>query len=270
MIHRVIIDVENAKVIPLAIPSDPHRASLSDDISSSGTFDDNDWSEDGSQLAFLSTSRDHKIEKFRIADAATGKVREVFEEVVPTQYESGQGTINWRYLAKSNEIIWYSERDNWGHLYLYDSNSGKLKNQITKGDFVVTQLLKVDEKNRTLYFLANGKEAGNPYFTHFYKIGFDGKNLQLLTPEMGNHQISFSPSKNYFIDNYSQPNVPQVSVMRDLNGNLIAELGKTDISRLMAAGWKAPKPVELKAADGKTDMDWFLHQQKWMPAKNIR
>lgn len=254
MIYRVIIDVEDQKVIPLDIPADPHRASLSDDISSSGTFDDNDWSEDGSQLAFLSTSRDHKIEKFRIADAKTGKVREVFEEIVPTQYESGQGTINWRFLAKSNEIIWYSERDNWGHLYLYDAISGKLKNQITKGDFVVTQLLKIDEKNRVLYFLADGKEAGNPYFTHFYKIDFDGKNLQLLTPEMGNHQISLSPSKNYFIDNYSQPNVPQISVMRDLNGKLITELGRTDISRLVATGWKAPDPVELKAADGKTDI----------------
>ena len=140
-IQRVIIDVDNPKVIRLQVPPDPHRASLSDDISSSGTFDDVDWNADNSQLAFLSTSRDHKIEKFRIADAATGVVREVFTETVPTQYESGQGAINWRYLSKTNEIIWYSERDNWGHLYLYDANTGQLKNQITKGDYVITRLL---------------------------------------------------------------------------------------------------------------------------------
>jgi hypothetical protein len=145
MIHRVIIEVENPKVIRLNIPPDPHRGSLSDDISSSGTFDDVDWSEDATQLAFLSTSRDHKIEKLRIANALTGEVREVFEEVVPTQYESGQGAINWKYLSKTNEIIWYSERDNWGHLYLYDAITGKIKQQITKGDWLVTRLEKVDQ-----------------------------------------------------------------------------------------------------------------------------
>ncbi|RYY14442.1 MAG: S9 family peptidase, partial [Cytophagaceae bacterium] len=96
LIERVIVEVNNPKVVRLQVPPDPHRGSLSDDISSSGTFDDVDWSPDGSQLAFVSTSRDHKQEKVRVADAATGAVREVFEETVPTQYESGQHAINWR------------------------------------------------------------------------------------------------------------------------------------------------------------------------------
>ncbi len=254
MIHRVIIDVDAVKVINIQVPPDPHRASLGDDISSGGSLDDIDWKEDGTQMAFLSTSRDHKQEKFRIADAATGAVREVFEEVSPTQYESGRGAINWRYLANSNEIIWYSERDDWGHLYLYDATTGKLKNQITKGDWVVSRLLKVDDKNRVLYFMANGREPGNPYFGHFYKIGFDGKNLTSLTPEEGTHQITFSPSGNYFTDTYSKPDVPPVTVMRDINGKLITQLEKTDIFRLIASGWKAPTPVSVKAHDGKTDI----------------
>lgn len=253
-IRRVIIDVETPKVVSLNIPADPHRATLSDDISSSGTFDDIDWKADGSEVAFVSTSRDHKQEKFRIADATTGAVREVFEETVKTQYESGQGAINWRYLPASKEIIWYSERDNWGHLYLYDSTTGKVKNQITKGNWVVTRVLKVDEKTRTIYFIANGQDAKNPYFGHFYKIGFNGKNLVDLTPEAGNHMVSFSPSSKYFIDTYSQPDVPAVSVLRDIEGKLIANLEKTDISRLTATGWKAPKPVTIKAHDGKTDI----------------
>jgi len=253
-IRRVVIDVENPKVVSLAIPADQHRATLSDDISSSGTFDDIDWKADGSEVAFLSTSRDHKQEKFRIANAETGAVREVFEETVKTQYESGQGAINWRYLPASKEIIWYSERDNWGHLYLYDATTGKVKNQITKGNWVVSRLVKVDEKTRTLYFFANGKEAGNPYFSHLYKIGFDGKNLVSLTPEEGNHQVTFSPSFEYFIDSYSQPNVPAVTVLRSIKGNLIQNLEKTDVSRLSATGWKAPTPVSLKAKDGKTDI----------------
>lgn len=254
MIERVVIHVDTPKVIRLNIPPDPHRGSLSDDISSSGTFDDVDWSPDASELAFVSTSRDHKQEKLRIADANTGEVREVFEETVPTQYESGQGTINWRYLSATNEIIWYSERDNWGHLYLYDSKTGKLKNQITKGSWVVTQLKKVDEKNRTLYFLADGRETGNPYFTHFYSIGFDGKNLKLLTPEEGNHTVSLSPSGNYFVDSYSQPDVSPVTVLRHMNGNLISTLEKADIARLKAAGWQAPTPVTVKARDGQTEL----------------
>ncbi|MFD0940486.1 S9 family peptidase [Pedobacter boryungensis] len=253
-IRRVIIDVENAKVVSLNIPADPHRATLSDDIASSGTFDDIDWKADGSEMAFLSTSRDHKQEKFRIADANTGAVREVFEETVKTQFESGRGAINWRYLPGSKEIIWYSERDNWGHLYLYDSTTGKLKNQITKGDWLVSKLLRVDEKNRVLYFMGNGREPGNPYFSYFYKIGFDGKNLTLLTPDQGNHTITFSPSNNYFVDTYSTPEIPATMAYRDLKGKLVTSLEKTSVSRLAATGWKAPISVNVKANDGTTDI----------------
>lgn len=253
-IERAIIDVEVPKVTMIKVAPDPHRASLSDDISSSGTFDDVDWSDDAMQLAFVSTSRDHKQEKFRIANASTGEVREVFEETVPTQFESGQGAINWRYLDKTNEIIWYSEKDNWGHLYLYNATTGKLKNQITKGDWVVTQLVKVDEKNRTIFFLANGQQKENPYFTQLYKVGFDGKNLTLLSSGDGNHTISFSPSENYFVDSYSKPNVAPVTVVRNLNGKIISELEKTDVSRLAATGWKPPVPITVKAHDGKTDL----------------
>lgn len=253
-IRRVIVDVENAKVVSLQIAPDPHRATLSDDIASSGTFDDIDWKADGTEMAFLSTSRDHKNEKFRIADATTGAVREVFEETVKTQFESGRGAINWRYLPASKEILWYSERDNWGHLYLYDATTGKVKNQITKGDWLVTRLVKVDEKNRVIYFMGCGKEAGNPYFSYFYKVGFDGKNLTLLSPGVGNHSITLAPSGNYFIDNYSQPNVPPTMEFRDVNGKLVTALEKTDVSRLAATGWKAPTPVSVKANDGVTDI----------------
>ncbi len=259
MIHRVIIDVDAAKVIPLQLPPDPHRATLSDDIASSGTLDDVNWTEDGSKLAFVSTSRDHKQEKVRIADATTGAVRDVFEEVVPTQYESGWDAINWRYLAKTNEFIWFSERDNWGHLYLYDATTGKLKNQITKGDWVVTQLLKVDEAKRMLYFITTGRQPANLYFTQLCQIGFDGKNFAVLTPEAGNHQVSLSPSGNYFVDTYSKPDVPPVSVLRNMAGKLIVNLEKADITRLTATGWHAPTPIKVIAHDGKTDLFGLMY-----------
>ncbi len=260
MIQRVIIEVDNPKVIRLQIPPDPHRASLSDDISSAGDgLDDVEWTDDDNQLAFVSTSRDHKQEKFRIADANTGVVREVFEENSPTQYESGQGKINWHYLPKTNEIIWYSERDNWGHLYLFDAATGKLKNQITKGDWTITEMVKTDAKNRVVYFLADGyNKDENPYFTHLFRIGFDGKNISQLTPEKGNHQIQFSPDENYFIDAYSQPDVAPVTVLRSTDGKLVTPLEKADVARLSATGWKPPKSITVKARDGKTDLYGLL------------
>ena len=254
-IERVVVEVAPApRVVRLQVPPDPHRGSLSDDVSSSGTFDDVDWNPDGTELAFVSTSRDHKQERLRVADAATGAVREVFTETVATQYESGQGTINWRYLPGTHEIIWYSERDNWGQLYLYDSRSGKVKSQITKGNFVVTQLLRVDAQRRQLYFLADGRQAANPYFSQLCRVDFDGRHLTVLTPEAGNHRATLSPSGRYLVDSYSQPAAPGASVLRSADGQLVRELERTDISRLTAAGWKPPVPVTVKAADGQTDL----------------
>ncbi|HAO46705.1 MAG TPA: S9 family peptidase [Chitinophagaceae bacterium] len=262
-IERVIIEVDNGKMIRLKMPSDDRRGTLSDDIASGSPYDDNEWNADASKLMFVSTSRDHKIEKVRIANALTGDVRDVFEEKVATQYESGQRTINNRFLDKTNEIIWYSERDDWGHLYLYDAATGKLKNQITKGNFVVTQLLKIDEANRLLYFMANGREPGrDPYFAHFYSVHFDGSNLKLLTPEDGNHNINLSPDGKYFTDNYSQPNVPPVSVLRDMKGKLITELERTDISKLLATGWKPAEPIKVKSNDGKWDLYGLMFKPK--------
>ncbi len=255
LIHRVIIDVDEPRVTRLKIGPDPRRGTLCDDISCTGKFDDNEWSKDSTKLAFVSSSRDHKQAKLRIADTATGDVREVFEEVVPTQYESGQGAINWKYLSATNEVIWYSERDGWGHLYLYDLATGRLKHQITKGDYVVTRLLKFDETAKVLYFEANGREKGrDPYFTHFYRVDLDGSNLSLLTPEDGHHQITLSPDGRFFVDSYSAPDVPPVAVLRDLTGKLVTTLEQSDISRLKSSGWKPPTRVTVKSRDGKWDL----------------
>ncbi len=259
-LRRVIIEVEVPKVISLQLPPDPHRSTQCDDISCNGSWDDVYWSADGKTLAFVSTSRDHKKENLRVADAATGAVRDVYEEISPTQFESGQGATSWRYLPATNEFIWFTERDGWGHLYLYDLTTGKLKNQITSGNWAVWRVLNVDEKNRTIYFEAGGREKGNdPYFGHTYSVGFDGKNLNLLTPETANHDVTWSPDGKYFIDNYSTPNTPATSVLRDANGKLVAELEKGDVSRLAATGWKPPTPIITKARDGVTDLYGLMY-----------
>src|SRR5205807_7233532 len=255
-IQRVIIEVDTPRVIRLKLPPDQHRSTLCDDVQCrGGEWADVEWSPDAKQLAFVSTSRDHKHEQLRIADAATGEIRNVLEETAATQFESGQGRVNWHYLAATNEIIWYSERDDWGQLYLYDATTRKLKNQITTGEGTVTQVLRVDEKNRQIYFLADGREKGrDPYFTHFYRVGFDGKNHSLLTPEDANHEISLSPSGRFFFDSCSKPDTPPLVVLRDADGKLINTLEKADISRLVAAGWKPPVSIVVKARDGVTDL----------------
>jgi len=260
-VQRVIIDVPSATVVRLQVPPDQHRSSLCDDLACRGDWGDVQWSPDGSHLAFVSTSRDHKKEQLRVADAATGTVREVLEETVSTFYESGNGRINWKYLPRSNEVIWFSERDNWGQLYLYDLETGKLKNQITTGDGNVTQVLRVDEESRTIYFLGVGREKGrDPYFAHLYRVGMDGKSLTLLTPEAANHEVTLAPDGKYFVDSYSRPDAPPVAVARSGMGTLIATLETADVSKLLATGWKPPIPFTVKARDGVTDLYGLMFQ----------
>jgi dipeptidyl-peptidase-4 len=256
MIERVVIDTENPRVVRFKMPPDQHRTTLCDDISCNEDFTDVEWSADSSSIAFVSSSRDHKIVNLRVANPNTGDIREVYTETSPTQFESGTRTVNWRYLPKTNEFIWFTERDGWGHLYLYDLATGRLKNQITKGNWAVWQILRVDEANRVIYFTAGGRETGrDPYFAHFYRVNFDGGNLQLLTPEDGNHEIALSPGGNYFVDAFSKPDTPPTFVLRDLDGKQTVQLEKVDISRLAAvAGWKPPQPITVKSRDGRWDL----------------
>jgi dipeptidyl-peptidase-4 len=255
-IHRVIIDLgRDPEIVKLDMAPDSRRGTLCDDISCSDGLDDVAWSENSKKLAFVSTSRDHKQEIVRIADCETGEVKDIFEETVATQFESGQGSINWKYLSGTGEIIWYSERSDWGHLYLYDAYTGSLKNQITSGNYVVRQVLHVDRKNRVIFFIASGKEAGvSPYYRYLYRVDFSGENLSLLTPETGDHNVLFSPDGKYFLDACSQPDVPPVHEIRDLKGELIACLEKTDISRLKATGWKPPLVFTVRSADDRWDL----------------
>jgi dipeptidyl aminopeptidase/acylaminoacyl peptidase len=195
-----------------------------------------------------------------VADATTGEVRDAMNEKVATFFESGNDkTENWRYLAGSNEALWFSERDNWGQLYLYDLTTGKLKNQITHGDGDVTQVVHVDEKARVITFLAVGKEAGrDPYFAGLYRVNFDGTGMKLLTPEDADHAVTMAPDGRGFVDVASTPTTPQTTVVRDDGGNAVMDVARQDIGKLQAAGWKPLTPITVKARDGKTDLYGFL------------
>jgi len=255
MLHRVVIEVETGTIVRFQMDPDYHRATLGDNFSLS----DMQWSPDAKQLAFVSTSRDHKKATFRVADAATGAVRTVFEESEKTQFESRTG---WRVLWPTNEILWYSQRDNWGQLYLYDLVKGALKSQVTSGEGPVTRIVKLDEKTRQLWFIAMGREKGqDPYFQHLYRIGLDGKGYVSLTPDDGDHAPQLSPSGKYVVDRYSTCVVPPVDVLRDDKGRIVMPLEKADISKLLATGWKPPVPIVVKAVDGTTD----LYGQMFVP-----
>jgi len=261
MIQRVVIDVDPVKIVRFKMEPDQHRSTLCDDVACRGEWGDVQWSADGSTVAFVSTSRDHKHEQLRVADAASGAVRDVLEEKAETFFESGNGRVNWRYLPASKEVLWFSERDNWGHLYLHDLQGGRQKRQITSGDGNITQVLHVDEINRVIYFIGVGREQGrDPYFRHFYRVSMDGGAPKLLTPADADHDISLSPSGKYFVDSYSKPDVPPVAELRDVAGNLVLALEKADISRLLATGWKPPTPITVKARDGATDLYGLMYK----------
>ena len=272
MIERVIIDLSAAtpKTIRLQLPPDQHRSTCSDDIACSEGWEDVQWAKDGKTLAFVSTDRGHKSATLRVADAATGKVRDVHTETVKTQYQSAPAldSVNWRYLPESNEFLWFSQKSDWGHLYLHDLATGKEKRQITSGDWNVAQIGHLDPASRTLWFRGVGREVGrDPYFVHYYKVGMDGGDVQLLTPENANHAITVSKDGKRFVDVVSTIDTAPVAVVRDADGKQLAELARTDLSRLKAAGWVAPESFTVKARDGKTDLYGQLFKPSNFDAK---
>ena len=257
MIERVIVDLsgDSPRTIRLQMPPDQHRSTFCDDVSCNGGWEDVQWGKDGKTLAFVSTDRGHKSAQLRVADAATGKVRDIYKETVKTHYESGQGEANWRYLPETSEFIWFSEASDWGHLYLHDLRTGKRKRQLTRGEWNVTQIAHLDDTARTLWFRGVGREAGrDPYYVHYYKVSLDGGEPMLLTPEDGNHVITPSKDGKHFVDVHSTIGTAPVAVLRDANGAQVAELARADLSRLKAAGWTAPESFTVKARDGRTTL----------------
>ncbi|NUS37557.1 MAG: prolyl oligopeptidase family serine peptidase [Lysobacter sp.] len=255
MIERVVIDVHARHVLRLKTPPDQHRSTLCDDVSCNGGWEDVQWAEDGKSLAFASVSRDHKDVWIRIADTATGAVRTVLHEHVPTYYESGNGAVNWRYLPQSDELLWFSERNDWGNLYLYGLD-GKLKHAVTTGEGNVTDVLRVDPTSRTAWFRGVGRTPGvDPYYQQFFKVSLDGGAPVLLTPEVADHAIGLSPDGSHFVDAYSTPTMPPVTVLRDAaDGRVVSDVARADITRLRAIGWVPPETFTVKARDGRTDL----------------
>ena len=253
MISRVVIDVDTGKMTRLLDGPDFHRA-MSEDNLDMGEYL---WSPDGSKLGFVSTDRFHKNSTAKLADVTNGEVRTLFTETEKTHVQT---RVQWQILWESNEILWYSQRDGVAQMYLYDLKTGKVKNPITSGVGPITRIAKLDLPSRTMWYEAVGKEKGqDPYFTHLYRIGLDGKNNVSLTPDNGTHSVHISPDGKYVVDTFSQPDVAPETTLRDgASGALIMPLEKADISKLLATGWKPPMQIKMTAADGKSEIYGML------------
>ncbi|MDG3581809.1 S9 family peptidase [Galbibacter pacificus] len=212
------------------------------------------WRKDSSAFTFEYNERGHQRYSIINIDANTGNVKVLVDEKSPTFIDySGK---KYRYDVNNGEqIIWASERDGWNHLYLYNGKTGKLIRQITKGNWPVREVVKVDDEEKQIYFIASGLDKDqDPYFEHYCRIDFDGRNFKRFTTENGNHKVYFSTKNSYYIDQYSRVDAPPITLLKDKNGELIKELERADISKLLATGWKYPEVFNAKGRDGKTDI----------------
>lgn len=219
-----------------------------------------EWSRDGHTVIFEYNERGHKVYRVLEINVETGNVRTVIEEKSSTYIN-----YNRRFrqsILEGKQMIWMSERDNWNHLYLYDVAKGKVIRQITKGKWVVRQVLRVDEEKGIIYFTASGMNPEeDPYLIHYYRIGIDGKNLTCLTPENGTHRAQFNESYTYLLDTYSRVDMAPISVVRSVaHPEKIYEITRADISRLKENGWVAPEVFVAPGRDGVTPM-WGIIQR---------
>jgi len=213
-------------------------------------------SKSSDKIYFSRTSRDLKRIDLCVADTKTGEIKVIVEERLNTYIEmETPGLIN-----DGQELIQWSERDGWAHLYLYGED-GTLKNQITRGPWHVESIEGIDERNRWVYFRANGREASeDPYYQHLYRVGFDGSGLKLLNKGNFDHRISLNDDKSYFVSNYSRVNTSPQSDVYDRNGNKIMGLETADLSLLFEAGYSFPEPFKAKAGDGITDIYGVMYK----------
>ena len=221
-----------------------------------------EWFPDSKSFRYDYYERGFKARELRAVDASSGEQRLLVREQTDSYLDFSESFM--RFVDSTQEILWSSSRDGWNHLYLYNRKTGEVKNQITQGPWVVRSIEFVEEKNRQVYFLAGGREKNeDPYQTHLYRVGFEGKGLQLLTPENANHSVSFSPDGKFFVDNYSRPVVPGRAVLRKADdGAEQLVLENADFGQLVQMGWKPPEPFHGKAADGTSDIYGMI----WRPS----
>ncbi len=252
-----VFDVQSKRATKLDIPPVPGFFTSAD-----SAFRDVQWTKDGHALFVTARSRDFKTYTVYEGDPTSGATRVAFTEQGKTYRELNQfgGPPNWRVLRNGKELLWWSERDGWGHLYRIDATNGQVIAQVTSGPWLVYDLLSVDETLGAAYFTAVGREnALDPYYRAFYKVGLDGSGLTRLSTENADHTVWASPSGKYFVDLYSRRDMAPVGVVRAADGRVLQTIEQGDISRLLADGWKPPVPFHAKGRDGVNEVYGYLY-----------
>ena len=209
------------------------------------------------EVYFTRLSRDNRRLDVVVADTTTGDARTLIEERLNTYIE----TKPMRLASNGSELIFWSERDGWGHFYLYDTKTGALKNRITEGEFVGNLVESVDDKGRVVFISAVGREKGeDPYYTHLYRVGFDGSGMKLLNPGDATHAVSVTDSAKFFVDNAARVDGAPKSTLYDTLGNRVLDLETPDLEPLTAHGFKYPEPFNVKADDGITDLYGVMYK----------
>ncbi|WP_086663352.1 S9 family peptidase [Lentzea kentuckyensis] len=219
------------------------------------------WADDSSAVYFLSRPRDQHTLTLNRMDARTGEVRVVVSEtgsnrVGPNQFMYGLPIVR----VLENEVLWFSQRDGWGHLYRYDLHTGELLNQVTSGQWLVREILHVSDG--VVHFMASGLVTEDPYRRTVCRVGLDGNGFELVTDDALDHVVTVAPNGRYFVDSASTVDTPPVTVVRDWSGNVLVPLEQADITRLVATGWTAPERFCVKAADGETDIYGVLYKPR--------
>ncbi|MCC3861187.1 S9 family peptidase [Pseudemcibacter aquimaris] len=249
MMEHIIFHVDGLKAVPTDASPIPIRY---ESVGPEYT-----WSNDSKLLRYIEYNRGNSEGWLKEVDAATGKTRLI------TTKTAGEGFVyphstRYQFINNDAEFIFTSERDGWNHFYMHDGKTGDVKHQITKGEFFVQEIMGVDEENGHLYFTANGREAhretdGDPYLRYLYRINLDGSDIQLITKERGDHEVSMSPKLDMVVDKYSRHDLPTETMLKSIDdGGSNKLLTKADISELTAKGWKFPKTFKAFAEDGKT------------------
>jgi len=251
--YPALFDVATRKEIEIDTALFPNAYSLTPPV----------WWKDSRAFTFEYNQRGHQVYRVIEVDAETGQARALIDEQSKTfiYYNPlGPGLSGGRRyrhdVDDGHGIVWASERDGWEHLYLYDGISGKVKNQITKGDWLVRNVDRVDDASRQIWFEAGGMNPGeDPYFTHYYRINFDGTGLTRFTDADGNHTVTFSVGRKYYVDAWSRVDLPPVAQLRSTETRkVIMDLERADASALLAAGLGFPEVFVAKGRDGKTDI----------------
>ncbi len=235
----------------------PHQLSLA------GSGTDSLWARESDKLHVTYFTRGSKSVHLAEVDASTGEFRSLAADSSKTWVElsvESFGGASWHVVEETGDVIWFSQRDGWAHLYRFDG-SGNLKNQITSGPWTVGSIKHVDEPGGRIYFTGRGREPGRDlYYAHLYVVNFDGSGMQLLTSEDANHTIYFAPDGRFFVDTYSRFDQPPITVLRAVDGRVIRRLEEADISRLLETGWRYPEPVRVKARDGVTELYGMMYK----------